>query len=578
MTTAAEDKDLPPRRAWLLAILIAAALFAAVVPTLRWVEFTNGNENIVVQTALEMRHGGPKLLPHLLGEPRVKKPPLVAWIASATMRQTTIDQLKDNATSEAAYQDLAIQVRWPSLLAACVLVLATFDFGRTWGGARVGLCSAMAVATCYLTFKYMRQATTDAHLAAWVAIANACLARGLLRGGRWTAAIGGGVAVGVAFLCKGPVALVQTVLPALVTMVVLQLGREKQAQPRERDTQTLAAMIAGISIALLIAVPWFAYVIANVPDVFAVWKSEVTREGATNLEVSNPASYLLLGPLTAPWIVFGIIGLLALWQLRWVRAAWVPTVFAVVPLLVMVWFRDRKERYMLPMVMPACVICGYGAAAWVRSWTRERTRGDIAVLCVHGGLLLAAGIALVLLGATNALPWRLQRLEGGPWFERSLAIGAGAGIVVLAIVVAVFVRRRPWVAIAATFVAMLGATALYYSGYRFDRGGLAPLRPLADAIRRTAPDAPVYDWLPRGRADEQLAVYLDKTITRADPATLVYSDHPAVLICRQAKRRGELEPLPALSPRWRKIASAPEGSTVWSAFLLIPSPGTPGEG
>ena len=573
MSTDIREDDVPPRRAWLLAVLIAAALFAAVVPTLRWVEFTNGNENIVVQTALEMRHGGPKLLPHLLGEPRVKKPPLVAWIATAAMRQPTIDRLKDNATSDVAYRDLALQVRWPSLLAACVLVLATFDFGRTWGGARVGLCSAMAVATCYLSFKYMRQVTTDAHLTAWVAVANACLARGLLRGGRWTAALGGGLAIGVAFLCKGPVALVQTALPALAVLVVLHARRPKPDRPRERDLQTTAATIAGVAIALLVALPWFVYVIATVPDVAKVWATEVTREGATNLDVSNPIVYLELGLLTAPWFVFGIVGLIALWQLRRVRTAWTPMIFAVVPLLVMVWFRDRKERYMLPMVMPACVVCGYGAAAWMRSWTRGRTRGDVVVLAIHGVALLAAGLALAAVGAT-----KLKRLDGGPWFERPLAVWAAMAMVVLAGVVVVFVRRHAWVAIAATFVAMLGATSLYYSGYRYDRGGLAPLKPLADAIRAGAPDAVVYDWLPRGRADEQLAVYLDKTITRADPATLAYSDRPAVLICRQARINHELEALPALGPQWKKIASAPEGSTVWSAFRLVPSPGTPGEG
>ena len=565
MSTRLEDTDVPRRQAWLLAVLIAAALFAAVVPTLRWVEFTNGNENIVVQTALEMRHGGPKLLPHLLGEPRVKKPPLVAWVAAASMRQPTIDQLKDAATAGIAYRDLALQVRWPSLVAACVMVLATFDFGRTWGGARVGLCSAMAVATCYLTFKYMRQTTTDAHLAAWVAVANACLARGLLRGGRWTAAIGGGVAIGVAFLCKGPVAVVQTALPALVTLIVLSARRPKPEVPRERGSQTVAATIAGVAIALLVGLPWFVYVIATVPDVAKVWATEVTREGATNLDVSNPIIYLELGLLTAPWLIFGIVGLIALWQLRRVRTAWVPMIFAVVPLLVMVCFRDRKERYMLPMVMPACVICGYGAAAWMRSWTRGRTKGDIVVLAIHGTALLAAGLALAYVGAT-----KLTRVAGGPWFDRHLAIWAAAAMVVLAGVSVLLVRRRAWVAIAATFLAMLGATTFYYSGYRYDRGGLAPLKPLADAIRAAAPEAVVYDWLPRGRADEQLAVYLDKTITRADPATLIYSDRPAVLICRQARVNHEPEPLPPLGPQWKPIASEMEGSTVWSAFVLVP--------
>ena len=43
---------------WLAAVLVAAAFFAAVAPTLPWQEFAGGSENLVAQTVLEMRRGG----------------------------------------------------------------------------------------------------------------------------------------------------------------------------------------------------------------------------------------------------------------------------------------------------------------------------------------------------------------------------------------------------------------------------------------------------------------------------------------------------------------------------------------
>src|SRR5437762_1339331 len=98
-----------PRRPFLLALLIAASFFAAVAPTLRWQEFSGGSENLVVETVLEMRRGGPWLIPTLVGVPRMTKPPLTAWLTAATVRPDTVARLttRDRAARDAAFADLA---------------------------------------------------------------------------------------------------------------------------------------------------------------------------------------------------------------------------------------------------------------------------------------------------------------------------------------------------------------------------------------------------------------------------------------------------------------------------------------
>src|SRR5215471_12112008 len=65
----------------LLAMVAIPLLFyAAIAPTLTWLEFDSGSENLVVAAALEMRRGSQWLMPTLQGELRITKPPLATWI------------------------------------------------------------------------------------------------------------------------------------------------------------------------------------------------------------------------------------------------------------------------------------------------------------------------------------------------------------------------------------------------------------------------------------------------------------------------------------------------------------------
>src|SRR4051812_27193377 len=84
------------------AILLIAAVFAWIAPTLRWLEFSNGAENLNVATALEMRRGGPWLVPNLQGEPRTAKPPLTAWITATFIRPQTV---RDCSSTDAITRD-----------------------------------------------------------------------------------------------------------------------------------------------------------------------------------------------------------------------------------------------------------------------------------------------------------------------------------------------------------------------------------------------------------------------------------------------------------------------------------------
>src|SRR5688572_1623652 len=70
---------------------VVLLIFISVAPTLTWLEFSNGSENLVVQTVLEIRRSGVWLVPTLQGEPRVQKPPLAAWISAAAVSDRTVE-------------------------------------------------------------------------------------------------------------------------------------------------------------------------------------------------------------------------------------------------------------------------------------------------------------------------------------------------------------------------------------------------------------------------------------------------------------------------------------------------------
>src|SRR4051794_41078202 len=203
-----------PTPYFLTALGIAALVFAAVAPTLSWLEFSSGSENLVVETVLEMRRGGPWLVPTLEKLPRTQKPPLPAWLTAAAARPGTGAALadRDPVGRATAYTRLAWEVRWPALLCSCLTLLAVYELGRVIGDARLGLTAAAVCGTTALFLRFGRYATTDVQLALWVNVANVGLAWAVLRGRWWAGSLLAGAALGLAFMSKGPVCLVQTVL------------------------------------------------------------------------------------------------------------------------------------------------------------------------------------------------------------------------------------------------------------------------------------------------------------------------------------------------------------------------------
>src|SRR5205823_8233781 len=174
---------------------------------------------------------------------------------------------------------------------------------------------------------------------------NAFLARAILRGKWWSGCVGAGVTLGLAMLSKGPVALVQSVLPAFMFWIVNRRSATKVAQPR------MGAILVGVLLFLIVGLWWYAVVLTQNSDVVHRWFSEVTRIGATETAPSPIFAYLGIVGFVMPWTAFFIVGFVSLLR-QLMRREMAPELLAlfllVIPLLVMSFAKDRQDRYTLP--------------------------------------------------------------------------------------------------------------------------------------------------------------------------------------------------------------------------------------
>jgi 4-amino-4-deoxy-L-arabinose transferase-like glycosyltransferase len=612
------------RGALVAVVAVVLATFALIAPTLTWLEFSSGSENLNVATALEILREDRWLVPTLEGEARVAKPPLTAWITATAIDSDTFAGMssRDADIRAAAERELAWQVRWPFLLASCLMLLATAELGRVLSGGdwRVGAIAAAACASNLFFLRHGRLATTDVQLALWVALANVCLAHAVMRGRWWTGAMGAGLTLGLAFMSKGPVALVQSVAPFAVFVLIdawffRTRRRDEQSKPLvETDASPwgtrLLQILLAIALFALVALPWYAVVAAKNPDVWARWQMEVTREGATDLPPGKPYAYLSFFGFIAPWTAFVIAGIAVI--LRDViggsdtpvrhaaqprmhseedraapdvgqecpthqaecpthrmkcpasgvtRGMLLALLMVFVPILIMSFFRDRKERYLLPMIVPAGVVIARAVVEHLDTRHRKNA-ADRAVVGIHWATLLVIAIGLPVAGVVA-----LKTLDGNKWFSPAVALIGG--VVGLAIVVAGLLIHRRWGGglVAATLLLMLAMQVLFMHGYRHSREGRSEMKPLAALIWQRTPDASIYITGPKKvRAPVDLAIYLNRSVPWVDDVSQIPRGgaRPIVVVTRQRRR----EPPPEPPARSAVVGKTARDENWWHAFLL----------
>lgn len=542
-------------------MLIAAAFFAAVAPSLSWLEFTNGGENLLAATVVEMHDSGPWLAPTLNGQPRIRKPPLPAWTSAAMTPRATVAALNatDPTGRRLAYDWFAWTLRWPALLMGAVVVLIAYGTARTIGeDEATSLIAAIVCATSVLMLRNVRLITTDIHLTLWVAAANLFLLRGILVGRAMVWLPLAGAMLGLAFMSKGPVAILQSVVPVLVWRIWCGRRQTGGLQLVDRGLG-MASVVAGL-VFLVVGLPWFVYVLSTTPDASRIWLAEVTRAGATSLSTDPVYTYANIVPLMTPWAVFCFAGLIAgVAQRKRHPARLLPVLLVLAPIIVMSFFKDKNDRYLLPMVVPAAVV----AAAAIRPQLRvaeERSHVDRRLLLLHWVLLGAVVLGVPVAGAF------LPSADGGTWWGWPVALGGTLATAGLLWATIALHRRVSWAMVVGTMALMFGVHHLLLLGYQSYPDARSQMKPIADDIVRLRPAGTV--WYADFREStkpmpQDLQVYLNRTIrTITDPGQLPPNASDQVIV--MLRRAGEADPE---IPGFQEIARRPtEKNRSWHAF------------
>ncbi|RMF83123.1 MAG: phospholipid carrier-dependent glycosyltransferase, partial [Nitrospirae bacterium] len=377
------------------------------------------------EIAWEMVHTGDWLTPRMDFALHLDKPPLAYWLGALGLRLL-------------GHSEFA--VRLPLALAALLCLLILHRTARRLLGLRAALAAALILATAPLFFFMARLFTTDLYLTLFVTAAYACLLRGYAEPRPplvWR--LGFALALALAFLTKGPVALLHTLLP-IATYHLLWGARGR-----------LAPFLGPLPLLLFVAVaaPWFVAVGLRHPQLASFYLNHelLARLHGNALHRAQPVYYfagILAGGL-APWSVWlaGHLGRgreapwgpeAAVPHLDRLLACWLWIPFAILSLV-----RSKLPPYVLPL-FPAAALWGGGvAAAWL---TRPRRPGWWRPLLVAAATaaLVAAGIAF---HRERAATWP-------PQTERAVRLAFWAAVACLLAVAASL--RRP--SRGATFAAL----------------------------------------------------------------------------------------------------------------------------
>lgn len=552
---------------WIAPLGVAMLFFIAIAPTLTWLEFSNGSENLNVATVLDTRRDGRWLVPRLQGEVRTQKPPLTAWLTGAAVRESSFSGLssRDADVREQAPKQLAWDVRWTALASMCAMLMAVYGIGRTIGDETVGLVAALACGSSFLVLRQERFSTTDVQLALWVAVTNLGLVKAVVGGRWWSGCVVAGVALGLAIMSKGPVAIVQTLAPAAAFVAWRSWAGRDHARSAELR---VAPIVTALLLAVVIGFAWFVLVLlssGSASSLWARWMSELTRQGATETAPSRWYNYILIVPFMFPWVVFLVVGLILTAQTM-ARRLTDPKLFAsfmlIVPLVLMSFFRDREERYLLPMAGPAALVAAWGVREHLRTWSTW-TREDTIVITIHWLALAVIAIGLPIAGAANLEG--IQAVDGRPWYTPGFA--AAVAVLAAALIAAGVLLHRRWQGgmMATTVAVMLLTQTVIVYGYRKTEEGRSEMKPLAASIWREAPDAIVWSGVKNRRVPADLSIYLDREIvTHPDPETIAPIERPQVLILYQRKRTGP----PVPPPGWTLLDTANRDGNIWWAYLM----------
>ncbi|HEX8913097.1 MAG TPA: glycosyltransferase family 39 protein [Humisphaera sp.] len=325
------------------------------VPVVALVAVTDIKIERLKRTGEGDRLVNPWLVPVLVGNVRLQKPPLPYWCSAVCIK---------------VLGDGAWQARLPMAVCGALSAGLVYGIARRAFGRRAGWLAGLAWVSLYFAFDEHRKAMADPVLSfccllavwAWVRWATRQAGRSASRS--LLDAMTFYVPLALANLAKGPVAI------ALVGVALATFHLCLRRRLPGRWWHHVAGLIAFAAVAL----PWPAYVVATVPHAVALWRYESVGRFDDNVEKARawwfygPTWLQILLPWTPLWVACAWVGVV-----RWARATrrrsagsghlrrhlW-PVLWAAAALLFFSASHVKKPAYLLPVVPAAAVTVGLG--------------------------------------------------------------------------------------------------------------------------------------------------------------------------------------------------------------------------
>lgn len=445
--SAASDQIRFLRRPVAALVLLSAVTFFA---GLGRQAITDSDEAYYAEAAREMVEIGDWLTPHFNYEQRWDKPILYYWLTASAYLIT--------GPTEAA-------ARFWSALSGVSLALLTWMAGcRLTGREDVGWVAGAIVATSFGAFVEARLALPDLPLAFFITLsvwAAFCAAdSGAARPLHWW--LVAGLATGLGFLTKGPVALA---VPAAVLLPVWWRERGLVAlTPRGLAVAAAAFAVVGLP---WYAAMWLEHGTAYLESFFI--GDNLERFATTRFNEPRGVWFyipVLIGGLM-PWSAYvlvlpaGSVVAVLTGTRRFGDSEWRLLLWAAMPLLFFTLSIGKQPRYILPVLPPVAILLARLLIRQIGENSRA-PRDRLLRVATWVTAAVVAGTALILV---RSRPLFVQAAPAASWCAAGAMLVASG---MLAWIAAARLWRRLPVALALTGVAML-------LGIQF--GALAGLRP-----------------------------------------------------------------------------------------------------
>jgi len=335
-----------PRQRWLVLLLTAATFFLLLGSR----ALNEPDEGRYSEIAREMITSGDWVVPHFWFMPHLDKPPLTYWCEALSMK---------------CFGQNEWAVRLPLALAALSGLLATFLLARAMIGSRGGWLSILMLQTSFLYFVMARFLTTDFFLTQFIAWAFYFLWESWRevrspspRLGRFLSwHLAGWVAVALAFMTKGPIAVA---IP-LAGLLALAIFRRRQLAAGK---MFFTGIVLGLGLMLILVLPWFLAVFHRQPEaaIYMIINQAFGHLFGVTINNRRGSPFYFFGILALgllPWTI--LLGWL--WRREHWRAlneksqdAWLLlSVWAIFTFIIFSLTHSKLPAYILP-IFPALAI------------------------------------------------------------------------------------------------------------------------------------------------------------------------------------------------------------------------------